>query len=98
MVYTNRAIPMIIYTNQLNQKGDNMRNYDFEYCYRPYNQKQRKYKIPIEIKLNNEQYKQEQLKFIRELFPNGINKQNKIGKDFLLEIFSNDLNKIIEVY
>ena len=52
-----------------------MINYNFEYKFKEYEQKQTRFRIPIKMDLNNDQYKQEQLEFLRELFPQGLNKK-----------------------
>ena len=52
-----------------------MIDYNFEYRFREYNQKQTRFRIPIKMNLNNEQYKKEQLEFLRGLFPQGLNKK-----------------------
>lgn len=54
-----------------------MKNYNFEYQYKDYKQKQREYKVPIKMNITNEQYKQQQIEILRELYPNGLNKRIK---------------------
>ena len=49
-----------------------MRNYKFEYQYKTYKQQYRKYKVPIEKNLDNTEYKQQTIEFLRELYPNGL--------------------------
>jgi len=49
-----------------------MIDYNYEYQYREYKQHPRKYRVPIDKNINNEEYKKEQLEFIRKLFPNGL--------------------------
>ena len=55
-----------------------MKNYNFQYefegKYRKY-ETSNKHKIPITMNLNNTEYKQQQLEFIRNLYPKGVNKQ-----------------------
>lgn len=57
-----------------------MENYNFEYefegKYRKY-KTSNKHRIPIIMNLNDMEYKQQQIEFIRNLFPNGLNKQIK---------------------
>ena len=54
-----------------------MKNYNFEYQYKIYYKtgKQREYKVPIQTNVNNTEYEQEQIEFLKELYPNGLNKQ-----------------------
>lgn len=74
-----------------------MVNYNFEYKYFDYKQKQRKYRQPIETELNNKHYKQKQLEIIRDLFPSGIKKEIKQDTELILRLFPNGLNKQIKV-
>lgn len=57
-----------------------MKNYNIEYQYKQYKQHPRKYIIPIKVNINNNQYNQQQLNFIRNLFPKGLNKQPNAKK------------------
>lgn len=55
-----------------------MKNYNFEYKYSIYNKtgKQREYKVPIKMNIDNTEYEQEQREFLRSLYPNGLNTSN----------------------
>lgn len=59
-----------------------MKNYNLQYKfegkYRKY-KTSNKHRIPIEMNINNEEYNQEQIEFLRELYPNGLNKQIKVN-------------------
>ncbi|MBA7467087.1 hypothetical protein ES707_02283 [subsurface metagenome] len=54
-----------------------MKNYNFEYKYSIYSKtgKQREYKVPIRMNIDNTEYNQEQREFLISLYPNGLNKQ-----------------------
>ena len=67
-----------IYKTKQNKIGDKMIDYNYEYQFEGEYSKYKtsnKYRIPIKSNINNSKYKQQQLEFIRNLFPKGLNKQ-----------------------
>lgn len=58
-----------------------MKTYNFEYKfdgkYRKY-KTSAKYRTPIKNSIDNKHYIQQQVEFLRELYPKGLNKQIKV--------------------
>jgi len=52
-----------------------MINYNYEYKQMEYNNKFRMYRVPIIQNIDNTEYNQQTIQFLRNKYPNGLNKQ-----------------------
>ena len=52
-----------------------MINYNYQYKYYQYKGNYREYRVPISKNIDNTIHRQEQIEFLRSLYPNGLNKQ-----------------------
>ena len=62
-------------------------NYNFEY------ENNRKYRVPIILNLDNSEYKQETIEFLRKKYSQGLNKKLKESIEFLKE---NQIKEVIK--
>jgi len=52
-----------------------MINYNYEYKYKEFKGNYRVYRVPITQNIDNTEYNQQTIQFLRNKYPNGLNKQ-----------------------